>query len=140
MEQELSPETKKELKIATGKLTLQLQRFCIDCHRHKSSGRACDAAAICPVGMARKAMTTYLRTENQVIENFEFRDLPTMPAESNLERTSLAEFLLSVHDLCNHCMFHADKCFMNIVYALIESALELEKRKPVSAKPGDFNA
>ena len=119
-----------------GKLIIKLQQACSGCSK-KGTAAHCDAVSSCPVGISRKIMGQYLNDEHQVIKDFDLNKLPSMPAGAEFDKAKLNEIFRSMHDLCNKCMFHADKCFLNICYTMMEIALDKPDRKSFSEKPSE---
>jgi|GEM_PF-5359315 len=119
-----------------GRLTMQLQSYCRSC-AHGREGFYCSINAACPVGISRKVLANYLADSQPLLKDFDFHKIPRKPADVAFDVEKMNKTILTVHDLCNLCMFHADKCFINIVYALLESALEVPKPKSPAVKPGE---
>ena len=119
-----------------GRLLLNLQSICHHCARLDQE-LICSIAEQCPVGVGRRMLSHYNQTGIQVIKDFDFYRLPWVPDGATMDRDKLEAIYATVHDLCNKCMFHSERCFMNIVYMLIEISLDKQTRKHPSVKPGD---
>lgn len=119
-----------------GKLVIKLQRVCAGCSQHGASMR-CVESAVCPVGLSRKMLGEYLQRNEQIITYFDFNRSYAKPRSAEFDVKAIREIFIVVHDLCNKCMFHSDKCFLNVVYSLLEEAIGKTPKKPASLKPGD---
>ena len=121
-----------------GRLSLRLQHVCYGCPALTGSV-SCPQAARCPVGMASRVIGTFLRTGAQVVTD----DVPQglqLPPGARIRADDAMEVLRSTERLCNRCMFHVNRCFLNVVHGLMEAALDLPNRKPPGKRPADYAA
>ena len=117
-----------------GSLAIRFQRVCKTCTSHK----AC-LKEKCPISHCRNYLANYMRFKNQILKDVDPEKLPPRPGHLGFNEAKLEEIYFIVHKLCNRCMFHADKCFMNIIYWNVETMLGIKQRKPTSKRPGDQN-
>ena len=118
-----------------GALAIRFQGVCKTCSKREACSKD-----DCPVKLCRNYLGNYLRFKTQILKDVVLEDLPTKPKDIEFDEGKLMEIYKIVHELCNRCMFHADKCFMNIIYWNVETMLCKKHRKPISKRPGDQNA
>jgi hypothetical protein len=118
--------------------SLRLQRTCFSCPKKQGISK-CPIADNCPVGIARKILGLYLFNEEQVVTFIDPAMLPDNQPGAVYINEDLAGIFSEVHDLCKSCMFHTEKCFVNVMYMLIEIALNKQPRKASGTKPSEIN-
>jgi hypothetical protein len=120
-------------KVELGQVASLLQRVCRECPRR---ALACSADQ-CPIASARGAIGRHLCSERQLELEIDPTRFPVVPADAVITTALVEEAASSVHALCNRCMFHLERCFMNVLYALLEGALPARPPRPLNVRPGD---
>jgi hypothetical protein len=119
-----------------GKLTLKLQGLCLSCP-HKGDGTQCSFAFSCPIGASRKILADYIKNGEHLIRDYDFQLARTSPRGVDFDPEVMRSLLGTVHQMCNRCMFHGEKCFLNVVYDLLETAMHVNPKKAPKVRPGD---
>jgi hypothetical protein len=117
-----------------GNLTIRFISICSTCSR-KDNCPELD----CPVKLARSYIVRYLQKDEQVLKDVDVSILRSKPEGAVIDKIKMNELLNIIHQLCNKCMFHVEKCFINLVYTLIETMLEKNPKKQLSKRPSDIN-
>jgi hypothetical protein len=117
--------------------SLRLQRTCYSCPK-KQGFEKCPELENCSIGVARKILGLYLFNEQQVVTFINPEALPGNPEGSVYKKDDLAGIFTEVHGLCKSCMFHTEKCFVNVMYMLLETALDKKPRKVSGTKPSEI--
>jgi hypothetical protein len=118
-----------------GRALFDFQSICMGCPR-RNNALICNDFMKCPVGYARYILNQYNKNSEKVVQTFIPQNIPANITEK-LDQEKLKNILLTIQGLCNRCMFHVEKCFLNIAFAAVETALNKPQRKPLSARPGD---
>jgi NADPH-dependent 7-cyano-7-deazaguanine reductase QueF len=117
-----------------GQLVMRLQGFC----RHCANYDDCNPfTSGCPVGIARDLLSQYLKDQQQVVKEFPLEQIPSYQFLHASHNELIKEIFELIPPLCKRCMFHVERCFMNVVYALLEMAVFGQNVKPLTRRPGD---
>lgn len=117
---------------ALSRLTMRLQSLCAGCALRS----ACPKAS-CPIALSRNLIGDYLIDKRQVLQAASVDSLPRRPAGVTVSEPELVAILGAVHDLCKMCMFHTERCFLNVLYAQIERMLGRAALKSPNKRPGE---
>lgn len=120
-------------RLELGQIASKLGRVCRSCPLAEPK---CDQTERCPVSLARESIGRHLFSGAQIDGTLDPDALPGRPPHAVFDRALLEEALAAVGSVCNTCMFHADRCFLNMIHALLEVSLEVPERKPFARKPG----
>lgn len=120
-------------KNSIGRITIKLQQLCITCGSHGN----CEKEEDCPILLAKKIMSDYIQNQEQVLKDINLDKLPKKDESLQVDHNKVNEIFEIVRSLCNKCMFHVDKCFINVVYTLLEDVVGIEPKKSYSTKPSD---
>lgn len=120
-------------RVALGQIASKLHRVCRACPHAEGP---CVQGERCPVSLARESIGRNLFSGAQIDPTLDPAALPGKPPGAVFDQLLLEEALTSVGPICNTCMFHTERCFLNMLHALLEVALERPERKPFSRKPG----
>lgn len=126
-------------RVELGQLLIRLQSVCVPCMRSRGEG-ICSLESACPMGVSRSLLMAYMYEDIRIHKGVDPSSLASMPKGLDINRSPLNQVAERIPILCNRCMFHADKCFLNLIYLMLDIALKNDPPKQLSIRPKLSNA
>jgi hypothetical protein len=123
-------------KSEIGGVLVNLRAVCYSCSKNPDHNLSCEIAKDCSIGVARTVLLDFVSTNEQVLKDFDVAVIPN-PGAITFDKRMIEESFEVIHNLCQRCMFHADRCFLNITYRMLEAVLGRSPLKKLNVRPGD---